>query len=246
MQTNFSEDQLKDKDNQSTEKIFQKCVHCGMCNATCPTYGILGDELDGPRGRIYLIQDMLENERKPSKKVVKHIDRCLSCYSCMTTCPAGVNYMHVIDHGRKYIEKNYDHTKKKIFKFNDLDHEGSFLAFRIEGDKRSIDERLKELKIELDLSNFKSSILDGHQSIPFWKKVNNLELFSGTKNNILRAVMPPAKCETFSKFLNKNYDHTKKKIFKFNDLDHEGSFVACRIEGDTRAIDERLKELKIE
>ena len=108
MQTNFSENQLKDKDNQSTEKIFKKCVHCGMCNATCPTYGILGDELDGPRGRIYLIQDMLENEKKPTEKVVKHIDRCLSCYSCMTTCPAGVNYMHVIDHGRKYIEKNYE------------------------------------------------------------------------------------------------------------------------------------------
>jgi len=107
MQTNFSETQLKDKDNHSTEKIFKKCVHCGMCNATCPTYGILGDELDGPRGRIYLIQDMLENEKKPSPKVVKHIDRCLSCYSCMTTCPAGVNYMHVIDHGRKYIEQNY-------------------------------------------------------------------------------------------------------------------------------------------
>ena len=107
MQTNFSENQLKDKDNYSTEKIFKKCVHCGMCNATCPTYGILGDELDGPRGRIYLIQDMLENEKKPTKKVVKHIDRCLSCYSCMTTCPAGVNYMHLIDHGRKYIEKNY-------------------------------------------------------------------------------------------------------------------------------------------
>ena len=103
--------------------------------------------------------------------------------------------------------KNYEHTKNKIFKFNDLDHEGSFLAFRIEGDKRSIDERLKELKIELDLSNFKSSILDVHQSIPFWKKVNNLELFSGTKNNILRAVMPPAKCETFSKFLNKKYKY---------------------------------------
>ena len=108
MQTNFSDTQLKDKDNQSTEKIFKKCVHCGMCNATCPTYGILGDELDGPRGRIYLIQDMLENNKKPSEKVVKHIDRCLSCYSCMTTCPAGVNYMHVIDHGRKYIEKNYE------------------------------------------------------------------------------------------------------------------------------------------
>ena len=100
--------------------------------------------------------------------------------------------------------KNYEHTKNKIFKFNDLDQEGSFLAFRIEGDKRSIDERLKELKIELDLSNFKSSILDVHQSVPFWKKVNNLELFSGTKNNILRAVMPPAKCETLVNFLIKN------------------------------------------
>ena len=107
MQTNFTEDQLKNKDNKSTEKIFKKCVHCGMCNATCPTYNLLGDELDGPRGRIYLIQDMLENEKKPTPNVVKHIDRCLSCYSCMTTCPAGVNYMHVIDHGRKYIEENY-------------------------------------------------------------------------------------------------------------------------------------------
>ncbi len=108
MQTNFTESQLKDKDNQSSEKIFRKCVHCGMCNATCPTYKLLGDELDGPRGRIYLIQDMLENEKKPSASVVKHIDRCLSCYSCMTTCPSGVNYMHLIDHGRNYIEKNYE------------------------------------------------------------------------------------------------------------------------------------------
>ena len=108
MQTNFSEKQLKDKDNQSTEKIFKKCVHCGMCNTTCPTYRIFGDELDGPRGRIYLIQDMLENEKKPTANVVKHIDRCLSCYSCMTTCPAEVNYMHLIDHGRKYIEQNYE------------------------------------------------------------------------------------------------------------------------------------------
>jgi len=108
MQTNFTEKQLENKDNKSTEKIFKKCVHCGMCNATCPTYQLLGDELDGPRGRIYLIQDMLENEKKPTAKVVKHIDRCLSCYSCMTTCPAGVNYMHVIDHGKKYIEKNFE------------------------------------------------------------------------------------------------------------------------------------------
>jgi glycolate oxidase iron-sulfur subunit len=108
MQTNFTEKQLENKENKSTEKIFKKCVHCGMCNATCPTYQLLGDELDGPRGRIYLIQDMLENEKKPTAKVVKHIDRCLSCYSCMTTCPAGVNYMHVIDHGKKYIEKNFE------------------------------------------------------------------------------------------------------------------------------------------
>jgi len=108
MQTNFTQEQLKNKDNKSSEVIFKKCVHCGMCNATCPTFNLLGDELDGPRGRIYLIQDMLENEKKPTSNVVKHIDRCLSCYSCMTTCPAGVNYMHLIDHGRKYIEKNYE------------------------------------------------------------------------------------------------------------------------------------------
>ena len=107
MQTNFTQEQLEKKDNKSSEKILKKCVHCGMCNATCPTFNLLGDELDSPRGRIYLIQDMLENEKKPTPNVVKHIDRCLSCYSCMTTCPAGVNYMHLIDHGRKYIEKNY-------------------------------------------------------------------------------------------------------------------------------------------
>ena len=108
MQTNFTEEQLKIEDNKSSEKIFKKCVHCGMCNATCPTFNLLGDELDGPRGRIYLIQDMLENEKKPTPNIVKHIDRCLSCYSCMTTFPAEVNYMHLIDHGRKYIEKNYE------------------------------------------------------------------------------------------------------------------------------------------
>jgi len=108
METHFSKEQLKDKDNKSSEKIFRKCVHCGFCNATCPTYQLLGDELDGPRGRIYLIKDMLENEKKPSANVVKHIDRCLSCYSCMTTCPSEVNYMHLIDHGRNYIEKNYE------------------------------------------------------------------------------------------------------------------------------------------
>ncbi len=107
METHFSKEQLKDKDNKSSEKILRKCVHCGFCNATCPTYQLLGDELDGPRGRIYLIKDMLENKKPANEKIVKHIDRCLSCYSCMTTCPSGVNYMHLIDHGRNHIEKTY-------------------------------------------------------------------------------------------------------------------------------------------
>ena len=107
METHFSKEQLKDENNKSSEKIFRKCVHCGFCNATCPTYQLLGDELDGPRGRIYLIKDMLENNKPANEKIVKHIDRCLSCYSCMTTCPSGVNYMHLIDHGRIHIEKTY-------------------------------------------------------------------------------------------------------------------------------------------
>tara|TARA_B100001250_G_scaffold363337_1_gene342618 strand:- start:218 stop:1513 length:1296 start_codon:yes stop_codon:yes gene_type:complete len=107
MQTSFTSDQLKNKDNKSSEQIIRKCVHCGMCNATCPTYEILGDELDGPRGRIYLIKDMIENNKPANKKIAKHIDRCLSCYACMTTCPSGVNYMHLIDHGRNYLEKTY-------------------------------------------------------------------------------------------------------------------------------------------
>ena len=107
MQTIFTPEQLKDKTNKSTEEIVRKCVHCGMCNATCPTYQILGDELDGPRGRIYLIKDMLENNKPGNEKVAKHLDRCLSCYACMTTCPSQVNYMHLIDHGRNHLEKTY-------------------------------------------------------------------------------------------------------------------------------------------
>ena len=107
MQTNFKKDQLSDPEIQNSEKIFRKCVHCGMCNATCPTYQILGDELDGPRGRIYLIKDMLENNKPANDKIVKHIDRCLSCYACVTTCPSGVDYMHLIDHGRNHIERTY-------------------------------------------------------------------------------------------------------------------------------------------
>ena len=112
MQTTFTDKQLKNNETKSSEKIIRKCVHCGMCNATCPTYGITGDELEGPRGRIYLIKDMLENNKPANKKIVKHIDSCLSCYSCMTTCPSGVNYMHLIDHGRNHIEATY---KRPLF-----------------------------------------------------------------------------------------------------------------------------------
>jgi glycolate oxidase iron-sulfur subunit len=108
MQTNFTEEQLKDAGTARANQILRSCVHCGFCTATCPTYQVLGDELDSPRGRIYLIKDMLENERVPDEKTVKHIDRCLSCLACMTTCPSGVHYMHLVDHARDYIEKHYD------------------------------------------------------------------------------------------------------------------------------------------
>ncbi|WP_298959481.1 glycolate oxidase subunit GlcF [uncultured Roseibium sp.] len=107
MQTNFTAEQLKDRHVAESEKILRKCVHCGFCTATCPTFTLLGDELDSPRGRIYLIKDMLENDRPADEKVVKHIDRCLSCLACMTTCPSGVHYMHLVDHARAHIEKTY-------------------------------------------------------------------------------------------------------------------------------------------
>ena len=107
MQTNFSPEQLTDPATAEANKILRACVHCGFCTATCPTYQVLNDELDSPRGRIYLIKDMLENERVPDAATVTHIDRCLSCLACVTTCPSGVDYMHLIDHARAYIEDKY-------------------------------------------------------------------------------------------------------------------------------------------
>ncbi len=107
MQTSFSPEQLADPHMAASEKILRTCVHCGFCTATCPTYLLLGDELDSPRGRIYMIKDMLENGKPATPEVVKHVDRCLSCLSCMTTCPSGVHYMHLVDHARAYIEKTY-------------------------------------------------------------------------------------------------------------------------------------------
>jgi glycolate oxidase iron-sulfur subunit len=107
MQTSFTLTQLLDPQVASSEKILRTCVHCGFCTATCPTYVLLGDELDSPRGRIYLIKEMLEQDKPATREVVKHIDRCLSCLACMTTCPSGVNYMHLVDHAREHIEKTY-------------------------------------------------------------------------------------------------------------------------------------------
>ncbi|MDC0913365.1 glycolate oxidase subunit GlcF [Paracoccaceae bacterium] len=112
MQTFFNEDQLLETDFKRSNEILRACVHCGFCTATCPTYQVLGDELDSPRGRIYLIKDMLENNRVPDQKTVKHIDRCLSCLACMSTCPSGVHYMHLVDHARAYIEDKY---KRPLF-----------------------------------------------------------------------------------------------------------------------------------
>jgi glycolate oxidase iron-sulfur subunit len=107
MQTNFTAAQLADPDTEASNQVLRTCVHCGMCTATCPTFLLLGDELDSPRGRIYLMKDMLESGRPATEAVVRHVDRCLSCLSCMTTCPSGVNYMHLVDHARRYIEQTY-------------------------------------------------------------------------------------------------------------------------------------------
>ena len=107
MQTTFTAEQLRDPDTKRSNEVLRTCVHCGMCTATCPTFLLLGDELDSPRGRIYLIKDMLESGRPATEEVVRHVDRCLSCLSCMTTCPSGVHYMHLVDHGRRYIEETY-------------------------------------------------------------------------------------------------------------------------------------------
>ena len=107
MQTDFTPEQLRDPQTARSNEVLRACVHCGFCTATCPTYVTLGDELDSPRGRIYLIKEMLENDRPADAKTVKHIDRCLSCLACMTTCPSGVHYAHLVDHARAHIERTY-------------------------------------------------------------------------------------------------------------------------------------------
>ena len=107
MRTRFTDDQRADPDVAEAEAILRTCVHCGFCQAACPTYALLGDELDSPRGRIHLIKDMLEDAAAPTAKVAGHIDRCLSCLSCMTTCPSGVDYMHLVDIARQRVERDF-------------------------------------------------------------------------------------------------------------------------------------------
>lgn len=112
METNFSPKQLHEAPIKVANDILRTCVHCGFCTATCPTYVVLGDELDSPRGRIYQIREMLQSEKPADANTVKHVDRCLSCLSCMTTCPSGVDYMHLVDHARVYIEETH---KRPLF-----------------------------------------------------------------------------------------------------------------------------------
>ena len=107
MRTNFAEARLAEPDIHEADRILRTCVHCGFCTATCPTYLLLGDELDSPRGRIYLAKEMLEQNKPATAPVVKHLDRCLTCLSCMTTCPSGVDYGHLVEHARVHIEKTY-------------------------------------------------------------------------------------------------------------------------------------------
>jgi glycolate oxidase iron-sulfur subunit len=115
MQTNFSPEQLTNARLAEADAILRRCVHCGLCTATCPTYVLLGDERDSPRGRIYLIKDMLEDNAPASPEVQLHLDRCLSCLSCMSTCPSGVDYMHLIDLARGYVEQTAGRPFKERF-----------------------------------------------------------------------------------------------------------------------------------
>jgi glycolate oxidase iron-sulfur subunit len=116
MQTSFTAEQLRDPRLAEVDRILRRCVHCGLCTATCSTYVLLGDERDSPRGRIYLMKDMFEGGKAATGEVRHHVDRCLSCLSCMTTCPGGVDYMHLVDHARAHIEE----TAKRSWKDRQL------------------------------------------------------------------------------------------------------------------------------
>jgi glycolate oxidase iron-sulfur subunit len=112
MQTNLSSEFRGTPDGEEAQAILRKCVHCGFCNATCPTYQLLGDELDGPRGRIYLIRQVLEGG-EVTRSTQQHLDRCLTCLNCQTTCPSGVEYGHLVDIGRKIVDARVERPARQ-------------------------------------------------------------------------------------------------------------------------------------
>ena len=170
MQTHFSSAQLANPQVAESDRILRACVHCGFCTATCPTYLLTGDELDGPRGRIYLAKDMLEKDRPADPTTVKHLDRCLTCLSCMTTCPSGVHYMHLVDHARQHIERTYrrplgDRVMRSLLAFV-LPHTSRFrVALRLAAIARPfralLPTRLQALMAAADSSRGNSAIVAG-------------------------------------------------------------------------------------
>ena len=172
MQTHFSSAQLENPQVAETERILRACVHCGFCTATCPTYLLTGDELDGPRGRIYLAKDMLEKNRPADATTVKHLDRCLTCLSCMTTCPSGVHYMHLVDHARQHIERTYrrpfsDRLMRSMLAFV-LPHTSRFrTALRLARLARPLRALFsKRMRALLDAANDKSVTVPVESALP--------------------------------------------------------------------------------
>ena len=120
MQTNFTLAQLADPDTADSEKILRACVHCGICTATCPTYVLLGDERDSPRGRIYQMLQVDEGRLAVGDSFVTHIDRCLGCLNCQTACPSGVQYGHLLETTRAQIEQNYQRPRLQVMAWTTL------------------------------------------------------------------------------------------------------------------------------
>jgi glycolate oxidase iron-sulfur subunit len=198
MQTNFTAEQLKDPKLKEANSILRACVHCGFCTATCPTYVLLGDELDSPRGRIYLIKDMFENNRPATAEVAKHIDRCLSCLACMTTCPSGVNYMHLVDQARAHIEKTFPRPLADRFVRRLLQlvlpepqlFRAALLLARLGRPMRRLLGFAPRLKAMLDLSPIKlperDALSEPGVALPHGKRRGRVLLLPGCAQSVLR------------------------------------------------------------
>ena len=196
MQTNFTLKQLTDPKIGEVNQILRKCVHCGFCIATCPTYILRGDELDSPRGRIYLIKNMLEKNVSPSAKTVKHIDRCLSCLSCLTTCPASVDYMHLVDHARFHIKSTFqrpfsDRLFRKLLVFL-LPYPGRFRlsligALLVKSVANFFPNRIKDLILAAPKTLPRKSPLDKAQVVPAnGKRIKRVALLNGCAQQVLK------------------------------------------------------------